>query len=169
SIDGGLGNDKITGGTDSIGDSLAGGIGNDTITGGISNDTISGGTGNDNLAGGVGNDTLVSDSGTDSLSGGTGNDRFTFLTVTTGNVITDFVSGVDKINVSAIDANSQTTTNDTFSFIGIAAFNSTNATAQLRFDASTHTLYASTDADSTAEFSVQLTGINAINVADLIL
>jgi Ca2+-binding RTX toxin-like protein len=76
---------------------------NDTITGGDAQDNISGGAGNDILNGGKGNDTL---------SGGLGNDFFVINTpssapaigatpaITNVDTILDFVSGLDKIQLS---------------------------------------------------------------------
>jgi Ca2+-binding RTX toxin-like protein len=65
-IDGGAGNDNITGGTGA--DTLSGGDGNDTINGGAGADAIVGGKGNDTLAGGAGADTYT-------YRAGDGNDR----------------------------------------------------------------------------------------------
>jgi Ca2+-binding RTX toxin-like protein len=54
-----------------------GGIGNDTVTGGdhVSGDTLNGGAGNDVLTGGGGNDLLIGGAGTDTVNGGIGDDR----------------------------------------------------------------------------------------------
>jgi hypothetical protein len=53
---------------------LDGGAGNDVLTGGRRHDVLLGGTGNDTLTGGSGNDLLVGGTGTDSLDGGAGSD-----------------------------------------------------------------------------------------------
>jgi hypothetical protein len=72
--------------------------------------------------------------------------------------------------LSAIDAKTATlTVNEGFTFIGSQAFSSTDASGQLHFDALTHTLSGSTDADSQAEFSIQLTGISSLSASDFIL
>lgn len=82
SIDGGEGDDVITGGI--AGDRLAGGGGDDTIsgrggtdtaTGGEGADRLLGGAGADDLAGGFGDDLLLGGNGADALDGGAGNDR----------------------------------------------------------------------------------------------
>lgn len=104
-IAGGDGNDILRGGnSDEILDGLGG---NDRLRGRGGNDELIGGSGNDNLLGSTGNDTLVGGIGTDTLTGGVGginSDRFVFDTgaaysaTTIGiDIITDFVSGVDKI------------------------------------------------------------------------
>lgn len=78
SIDGGLGADRIYGGTRASAtgtpdDTLFGGSGssdgNDTIIGLAGNDSIVGGYGNDVLLGGAGNDTIVGGNGNDYLGG----------------------------------------------------------------------------------------------------
>lgn len=56
--------------------SVDGGAGNDTITGSNGNDTLLGGAGNDTLSGGDGNDFVDGDQGTDTASLGAGNDVF---------------------------------------------------------------------------------------------
>lgn len=82
-IDGGAGNDRLTGST--VSDRLVGGPGNDHIDGFAGNDTISGGAGRDWLLGGAGNDRVSGQGGSgdvisggpdnDTLDGGRGNDR----------------------------------------------------------------------------------------------
>jgi Ca2+-binding RTX toxin-like protein len=72
-IEGGDGNDSITGSAD-FGESILGQDGNDTINGGDGNDTIDGGNGNDLLTGGVGADSIDGDDGADTIVGGSGDD-----------------------------------------------------------------------------------------------
>lgn len=68
-IDGGLGNDSITG----FGN-LRGGAGSDVLTGDASSQLLQGGDGNDQLFGLAGNDRLEGGAGEDVLVGGTGSD-----------------------------------------------------------------------------------------------
>ena len=113
-----------------------------------------------------------------SLWGGGGQDVFQFnaltdLGTTSANwdVIADFASG-SLIDLSALDANTATAgTNEAFTFIGTAAFSSTNATGQLRYVASGGgvVVYGSTDADSAAEFAIQLLGVAGVAAADFVL
>ncbi|MFM9962945.1 MAG: Calx-beta domain-containing protein [Planctomycetaceae bacterium] len=72
-IDGGNGNDRITGSPD-FADSIIGGHGHDTITALGGNDTIQGGDGNDSINGGLGNDSIHSGDGQDFVAGDSGND-----------------------------------------------------------------------------------------------
>ncbi|WP_161602531.1 trypsin-like serine protease [Tautonia marina] len=71
-IDGGEGDDQICGNDGN--DLLNGGAGNDSIYGAGGDDTINGGDGNDLLAGNDGNDTINGDAGNDTIGGGAGDD-----------------------------------------------------------------------------------------------
>jgi Ca2+-binding RTX toxin-like protein len=75
-----------------------------TFTGSVFDDVLTGGTATDYLFGGVGNDVLNGGKGFDHLTGGTGADTFRFTGgsgITNADRITDFVSGVDKIQIDA--------------------------------------------------------------------
>ncbi len=92
-------------------DVLDGGWGNDVLNGLGGNDKLIGGLGNDTLNGGDGDDILIGGWGKDTLTGGAGKDVFRFESTMDSpasslrDVITDFRSGEDKIDLSAIDAN----------------------------------------------------------------
>lgn len=75
-IRGSAGNDTLdfTGTTLTAITRIDGGAGNDIITGNSAANVIAGGNGNDYLFGGAGNDTLTGDAGDDILIGGLGND-----------------------------------------------------------------------------------------------
>ncbi|MBK7674871.1 MAG: calcium-binding protein [Candidatus Accumulibacter sp.] len=78
--------------------------GDDEITGYLGSESLSGLAGNDTLAGGAGNDTLSGGDGADRLTGGSGADRFVFDSadaLVPADLITDFVSGVDRIALKA--------------------------------------------------------------------
>lgn len=143
------------------------------ITGNSGNNTLNGLAGADNLRGGTGNDTLIGGSGKDTLQGGSGSDIFDFNNTaesgpssTTRDVISDFVRGLDKIDLSGIDANTQVANNNAFTSL-IASNASFTAAGQLKLVG--NVLYGNTDADASAEFSVQLTGISALSLSDLVL
>ena len=118
-VDGGLGADKVGGGrgrdlvrgaqgNDRVNgrggnDEVRGGLGNDILRGGSGVDTLYGGRGNDVLRGGGGNDRLVGDLGNDTLIGGAGADLFVYRQIDERtDVINDFGTGSDRIDVSAI-------------------------------------------------------------------
>lgn len=150
-----------------------------TLTGNSAANILTGNTGNDNLLGGGGADQLIGGSGQDTLTGGAGADRFKFNSVTetgatasTRDIITDFShSQGDKIDLSAIDANTAFTGNNVFSeptagdtFSGVFA-----NPGELYFDLTAHVLYGNVNAGSAADFSIQLTGISDLFVNDFVL
>jgi serralysin len=99
SVDGGAGNDTITG--SQFDDDLRGGLGNDTLYGGAGADILTGGAGADKLYGEDGDDTFVVsgiDAQTDTLAGGDGTDT---LLVTGANNLTlaNFDAGISSIEV----------------------------------------------------------------------
>jgi Ca2+-binding RTX toxin-like protein len=71
-VDGGKGNDTITG--TNFADDLRGGADNDTLNGGGGSDNVNGGAGHDQLYGGDGDDMLSGGAGNDLLHGGDGDD-----------------------------------------------------------------------------------------------
>jgi Ca2+-binding RTX toxin-like protein len=84
-------------------DSLSGGKNDDWLDGGNGADVLKGGAGEDTLNGGAGNDDLYGDETFDTLNGGSGADNFRnfdFLN-TQADMITDFMSGVDKFWLGA--------------------------------------------------------------------
>jgi Ca2+-binding RTX toxin-like protein len=96
-------NDILYGGIG--GDTLLGGSGADVLYGGQGDDQLLGGRGWDDLQGGQGNDILRGALGMDTLTGGAGSDAFRFETPLDPQLnidtITDFVSGVDRMELSA--------------------------------------------------------------------
>lgn len=123
-------------------DSFFGGAGKDAIDGFGGNDTIYGGRGADILKGGSGRDTFVyksvSDSGT---------------TIDTADIILDFTK-TDRIDLSKIDANTRSSKNQAFTFIGSKEF--TNKAGELRSKAySSETIVeGDVNGDGKADFSI---------------
>jgi Ca2+-binding RTX toxin-like protein len=120
-VDGGAGNDTLTGCD-----------GNDVLMGGDGNDTITGGRGSDTLIGGAGDDTFVWNpgDGSDTVEGQVGHDTLQFnganvnenfdlsangsrlrLSRDVGNVTMD-VNGVEQVNVAALGGADTVTVND---------------------------------------------------------
>lgn len=169
---GGTGNDALFGGTegdwlqgDAGADILDGGDGVDTLTGGNDNDILYGRTGDDTLFGGGGDDRLSGGTGRERMTGGTGADTFFFATAveaglaTTRDVITDFTSGQDRLNLAKI-APGQT-------FIGTAGFSHT--AGEIRYDALRGTLSGDLNGDRTADWQIFLQGAPTLTGTDLIL
>ncbi|TCN22161.1 M10 family metallopeptidase [Sinorhizobium americanum] len=170
-VKGGSASDKITG--NQAANRLWGNSGNDTLSGASGNDTLYGGAGADKLYGGNGNDILYGESNNDALYGGGGADKlvgasgadtFQFKAVadstvsTSGrDIIYDFVaSESDRIDLSAIDADSATSGDQTFTFAGTAAFSGKKG--ELRYDrASSDTyIYGDVNGDKNADFAIRL-------------
>lgn len=128
-------------------DVIGGGAGDDTIYGGGSADSVTGGVGNDAVFGGAGDDTITGGVGRDYLAGGVGKDVFDFnATGDTGRfllparadriaffeLIADAESAAfrDRIDLSDIDARAAEAGDQSFSYIGSAAF---SAEGQVRY------------------------------------
>ena len=130
--------------------------GNDTITGSSNADTISGGGNEDRLIGGL---------GADQLTGGSGCDTFGFnsvaeIGIASGryDIITDFVSKVDKIDLANIDANSKVAGDQAFQYIGSAAFS--GVAGQLRL--ANQILSGDVNGDRLEDFRLGLTGVSTL-------
>lgn len=142
------------------------GKGNDLANVLIGND------GMNEIDGGGGNDILIGGGGKDQLVGGSGADIFKYLNITDSLVgskrdtIEDFRVGVDKIDLSAIDAVAGTDTNDAFVLI-LTGF--THVAGQLRFDTAKHILMGDVNGDGVADFEIALAGVSQLSSNDLIL
>lgn len=136
----------------------------DRLYGNTAANLLTGGAGDDLLNGGGGNDTLYGGLGADRLTGAAGADTFIFKTLADSTVATvgrdtifDFSGiGGDRINLSAIDANSMTLGNQAFTYLGTAAF--TGKAGELRYikQASDTYVYADTNGDRKADFAIHL-------------
>jgi serralysin len=117
----------------------------------------------ENAIGGSGNDILVANQTTNRLTGGAGTDTFRFHS--TGDsglggladLLTDFVSGSDRIDLSSIDANVNAGGDQAFSFIGSNAF--TGVAGQLRYEVEGNNvrILADVDGNGVADMSILAT------------
>jgi Ca2+-binding RTX toxin-like protein len=89
--------DVVTGVAD-FGFTINGSAGGDTLTGGSGADTINGAGGADSIRGGAGGDTLAGGAGIDTFLVGVGDS-----TILHWDTITDFATGEDKLDISAVD------------------------------------------------------------------
>ncbi|MBX3327328.1 MAG: calcium-binding protein [Nitrospira sp.] len=160
-IDGRAGNDR-----------LQGYQGNDVLIGGDGNDRLDGGSGNDTLIGGAGNDRLMGEGGADTLTSGLGQNVFVYNAVSDSpagggrDIITDFASFYDDIDLRGVDADATLGGNQAFTFIGSLPFISFSP-GELRYSGGV--LQGNTDNDAAAEFEVVLSNAPSLSVTDLLL
>jgi serralysin len=154
----------------------------ENATGGAGNDSITGNAVTNNLRGGDGNDTLAGAGGTDRLEGGAGGDIFTFSghgdsrdaavrsdgKKQVADQLPDFVSGLDKIDLSGLDADRGTAGDQAFSWLGAGAFS--GVAGQLRAEViggQVH-IYGDWDGDSRADLHI-IAGGTQILAGDFVL
>jgi serralysin len=159
-------------------DTLSGLVGNDILIGGAGADTLLGGAGNDTMRGDGGNDRLTGGAGADIMTGGAGRDTFIygamedFGSLTSRDLIKDFVSTQDRLDLSALDANAGVTGNQAFQFLSTqgAAF---TAAGQVRFvhDAAANKTYVEGNVDAAlgADFRIELDTLVPLKPADVVL
>ena len=154
-----------------LANTLTGGAAADTIKGGNGNDLLFGLDGNDTLRGGAGDDVLCGGGGKDTLIGGLGADMFRFLSTAESStrlladIISDFIAGLDQIDLSAIDAQPGTAADDPFDFIGAAIFS--GVVGELRFSGGF--VMADLDGDTIADFEIMATSVSALLDRDFVL
>jgi hypothetical protein len=171
--------------------------GSEKLVGGNGDDVLDGKGGNDVIEGGGGNDTLIGGTGIDTLTGGAGRDIFVFATpqdsapgysgyVNNGaydplsgaakrDVVTDFVKGEDRLDLSKIDASLKLSGDQAFIWNGTANFSSKSGdliyrTFDLAGTANDKTIvYGDIDLDGRADFQIELAGILNLSRSDFIL
>jgi serralysin len=140
--------------------SIRGAIGSsaaDTFQGDGGPNWFQGGVGRDVATGGSGRDLYDFDRTGDSLPGSANRD-----------VISDFAHNSDKVDLTGIDANSAVAGNQAFVWLGGAPL---TGAGQVDFISSSGNtiIQASTDADSTPEFQIRLTGSVILSEGDFFL
>jgi Ca2+-binding RTX toxin-like protein len=151
------------------------------LTGNDSDNQIIGAAGNDRLDGGSGNDRLIGGGGHDQLFGGGGADVFVFTQQSDSrhairsdgfkilpDLIGDFISGTDKIDLSALDAVTGTGANDAFSFIGTAAFSGHAGELRYEVTGGWALVLADTDGNGAADFMLSTT-TSSLAAGDFVL
>ena len=160
--------ESILGG--SFADVLRGSRGANAIKGGAGNDLLLGRGGNDVVAGGHGHDKLFGHAGRDVLVGGGGADTFAFGSAgesrsSAPDLIRDFRSGLDHLDLRGIDANGGKAGNQSFRFLGSAPFS--GEAGQLSFSGGT--LSGDVNGDGFADFRIKLAGVSALRAGDILL
>jgi VCBS repeat-containing protein len=148
-----------SGNIDATGNGLA-----NALTGNGGNNTLDGGAGDDVLKGGLGNDTLIGGTGADVLVGGGGTDTFVVTAAsihTSGAIETDTVNDLiagqgDRLDLSAIDADSVTAGDQAFHLVG--GFTHHAAEMTLTFAAGSTVLQLDVDGDGRADYRMTIAG-----------
>ncbi len=149
--------------------------GDDEISGLAGNDALFGGADDDTLTGGDGNDVLVGGTGRDDLTGGKGADTFRYYQVAESDTldfdrVRDFNRAEgDKIDLSAIDANTILGGNGAFVFV--ASFTGVAGQLTSGMTASGFLVQADVNGDAVADFAidVRLVGATSMQASDFIL
>jgi Ca2+-binding RTX toxin-like protein len=163
-------------------DTLRGGAGNDIVMNTAITHTyaviLDGGTGNDEIHDGGASNTIIGGLGVDTLDGGDGNDIYKFDTIKDTGITTATMDVIgqgsvgdygstwntgDKIDLSAIDANSKIADNQAFSFWSGAYANS------VWFDSATSIVYADATGDAKADMAILVFGVTSLAATDFSL
>jgi serralysin len=169
---GGSGGDVLLG--NSVANLLFGNGGADTIMGDAGNDRLFGGGGADTLDGGAGFDRLYGGGGADRLTGGAGHDTFFFTNLAGSpvaarhDVITDFVSGWDYINLAGIDAIAGGA-DDAFHLVDGSAFTHHAGELVVQHNATETLLLGDVNGDGIADFEIGCIGNITFGAGDIIL
>lgn len=180
-MNGGVGNDIYK--VDSVDDAVieTSGAGTDTVITTLSSYTLGSnienlsyggsssftGTGNGSrnvIAGGAGNDHLTGMAGGDTLIGGAGQDVYIYTALSDSRGAgVDRINGfsqaeLDRIDLSAIDADSVTAGVQPFTFIATANFTGTAGELRYSYNGTDTTVEADTNGDSVADLTIKVTG-----------
>jgi subtilisin-like proprotein convertase family protein len=150
-------------------DLIIGNLMNNLVVAGRGNDNVSGGPGDDALYGGEGNDAIAGGPGKDVLVGGGGADAFNYFFVQDSaglgyDIILDFQPGIDRIDLSPIDANPFLPGDQAFTFVpgglvGVAG--------QLTLVG--NSLFGDTNGDRIPDLDIYLANVSALGGRDLVL
>jgi hypothetical protein len=175
SLNGDHGDDRLSGGSGR--DILDGGVGHDSLSGGSNHDVLLGGSGRDVLSGDAGHDQITGGIGVDKLTGGDGADSFIYIALLDSiinaagqDTILDFSRKQgDRIDLSALDANSVLDGDHAFSFIGASNFQ--GIAGELRYRVGNARTYVEGDVngDGEVDLSIALKGVVRLAATDFVL
>ena len=149
------------------------GAGDDSLTGNSTGNLLVGGAGNDTIRGGAGNDRLEGDAGGDIFVFALPGESHDYANRSDGkklipDIISDFVSGTDKIDLSGIDANRATAGDDAFTFIGTGAFSGVAGQLRAEVLGSQVHILGDVDGDGRADLHIIASGTQIL-VTDFVL
>ena len=154
-------------------DLMYGEDGNDSLDGGNGNDVMYGGAGADTLRGGAGNDRLHGGTGADVLVGGDGADIFLYSTTADSTVaardkIYGFTAGVDKLNLSGIDADTTMAGNQAFHTVQPGMIFASPGDLEITSEGFNTIVQGDVNGDGVWDFSVQLVMSLGVTSADIV-
>lgn len=121
-----------------------------------------------------GKDKLFATEGVDEMTGAGGKDRFIFsharaddTVADARDLITDFVSGEDKVNLLRIDADSATAGNQ--AFVRVSQFSGNAGELLVSVEGGNMLLAGDVNGDGLADFVIELTGVTALAASDIVL
>lgn len=155
---------------------LSGNDESNILVGNSASNILKGFAGNDHIDGGAGDDKIYGGAGVDYMIGGDGKDTFYFESIyDTGvgagarDIIADFVSGVDRIDLSKIDADMLKSGNQQFTFLGESSFTGIAGQLCYIFEGDATIVQGDINGDSCADFQIELSGILSLQQKDFIL
>lgn len=162
-IDGNPGGERADLFGNELANRIVGSAGSEYLDGGAGNDVLNGGGGDDILFGGDGDDRIAGGAGTDVLYGGLGVDTFVYwtgdapVTPTGESEYVSYFEAIDRVDVSAIDANTDVAGVQHFSLVqggGTAV-----GTLHLIYDEfGAAIVLGYTDSDDVADFTLRIWG-----------
>jgi Ca2+-binding RTX toxin-like protein len=171
----GTGKDDVLFGTSAAND-MGGSDGADVLNGRAGNDVLKGGRGADTLVGGLGGDDLWGHNGNGAGGDGAA-DTFSYFSVAESSllqpdIIWDFedhvAGGMDKIDLSAMDASTLLRGNNTFVFVGTSAFSSAQGEVSRTWVNGDTIVRIDTDGDADAEMMIIFKGIITLTADDFV-
>ncbi|MDD9908822.1 MAG: M10 family metallopeptidase C-terminal domain-containing protein [Ahrensia sp.] len=161
-----FGTDHLVGNGSAAPESIVGNSGNNLLRGFGSNDTINGKGGNDIISGGTGRDVIVGDTGADIFN----YDNVNESRVGSSNrdFINGFEHGLDRIDLSDIDANTGVGGNQAFTYVGNSAFSGSAGELRYFTFGNVSIVEADVNGDSNADMQIFINGTNYMTGSDFI-
>jgi Ca2+-binding RTX toxin-like protein len=150
------GSGVVTGVGNGIDNVITGNAGANVLWGMVGDDTINGDGGADIIVGGLGRDVLT---------GGAGGDLFRFLQLNDSRTaapdhVTDFVAGQDRIDLRNIDANTQSSGDDAFTYVAQFSGDAGELMVAAR-GGGEYQVRGDIDGNGTADFAIDVTSASA--------
>jgi Ca2+-binding RTX toxin-like protein len=138
-------------------------------------DTLTGDANANMLWGMVGDDVLTGGGGGDSLKGGAGNDRFVYTALSDSAVsglgkdmILDVTTG-DTIDLSAIDADGNSSNGDTAFSFGTGGYTGAGGELRVVTAGAIQVVYVDVNGDKVSDFAINVTPDHALTAGDFLL